>query len=329
MGRKRKHHKHLPVGVTYRHGSYYLRRDGKWTNLGPDLANALYRYAAQNAAPHRPTFADLIDRFQALAMTAENYKLNTIRSYRCWLKPLREVFGPQPLEDFIQKDAHAYREAHPKKVTANRHIQLLGTLLTYAVSIGWLRANPMIGYTKPARASEPKRKRTVRPEEWEALMKAADPVMSALLRVGRVTALRISDLTRLRWDDVKADGLHVRPQKTDKMREGYGVPMVFSLDGELGRILAEMKRQPVRNLIWLFPNKRGRQMSPTTAEHRFSDLRKAAGVEGLWLHDIRRTRITEIIDKYGAEAGQRIAGHLDSKSTAGYYSPDAIRIEGV
>jgi integrase len=318
----------LPVGVTFRHGSYYLRREGKWTNLGPDLSNALHRYAATHIQPHRPTFADLIKRFEAAALAPERYKPNTIRSYRCWLKPLNSVFGPQPLEDFRQQDVHAYRTAHPQKVTANRHVQLLGTLLAYAVEIGWLPSSPMTGYKRPKSATEQSRKRTVQPDEWDALLKAADPVMLALLKVARVTALRVSDLVRLRWEDVKADGLHVRPQKTDRARDGYGVPMVFSTDGELGGILAEMKRQPVRNLIWLFPNKRGRQMSVTTAEHRFAELRKDAGVSGLWLHDIRRTRITEIIDKYGRDAGQRIAGHLDAKSTAGYYAPDAIRIEG-
>lgn len=328
MGRKRKHFKHLPVGVTFRHGSYYLRRDGKWTNLGPDLSNALHRYAARHIQPDRPTFDALIKRFEVAALVPDRYKPNTIRSYRCWLKPIQRVFGPQPLEDFRQQDVHAYRDAHSQKPTANRHVQLIGTLLAYAVEIGWLGANPMTGYRKPKSATEAKRKRTVAPDEWEALLKVADPVMLAMLKVARVTALRVSDLTRLRWEDVKPDGLHVRPQKTDRTREGHGVPMVFSTDGALGTILAEMKRQPVRNLIWLFPNKYNRQMSVTTAEHRFAELREKAGIENLWLHDIRRTRITEIIDRYGRDAGQRIAGHLDAKSTAGYYAPDAIRIEG-
>lgn len=327
MGRKRKHNKHLPVGMTFRHGSYYLRRDGRWLNLGPDLSNALHRYTAQNLQPHRPTFDALIERFKAAALVPERYAENTIKSYRSWLKPIADVFGPVALEDFEQQDAHKYRAHHPKLVTANRHVALIATLLAYAVEIGWLKSSPMIGYKRPTSASERARKRTATPAEWQALLDAADPSMRLLLRLARHTALRASDVVRLRWEDVKPDGLYVTPKKTSKARQGQGVPMVFSLDGELGQILDELRRQPVRNLKWLFPNKRGGSMSVTTLEHRFSDLRQAAGVEGLWFHDIRRTRITEIVDKYGRDAGQRIAGHLDAKSTAGYYAPDAIRID--
>lgn len=327
MGRKRKHNKHLPQGMTFRHGSYYLRRGGKWINLGPDLSNALHRYTMDNLEPDRPTFDALIGRFSAAALIPARYSANTIRSYRSWLKPIAAVFGPVALVDFEQQDAHKYRASHPRLVSANRHIALIATLLGYAVEIGWIKASPMLGYRRPRSATEPSRKRTVKPEEWKALMDAADPAMKLMLRMARHTALRASDLVRLRWDDVKADGLYVTPQKTSKARKGHGVPMVFALTAEIASILADLKHLPVRNLQWLFPNKRGGKMSVTTLEHRFSDLRESAGIVGLWLHDIRRTRITEIVDKYGRDAGQRIAGHLDAKSTAGYYAPDAIRID--
>ena len=51
MNRPRKHDKHLPPCVYYRHGAYYHVKGGKWRPLGRDLSDALHEYARVVAEP--------------------------------------------------------------------------------------------------------------------------------------------------------------------------------------------------------------------------------------------------------------------------------------
>jgi len=126
MGRKRRHNKHLPERMRLSRGSYYLTRyvDGKqkWINLGTDFASACTRYAQLENVDDRgipnKKFSELANRFEVDCFP--RYAVNSQRSFRSWLKPLRAVFDPVPIADIRQMHAARYLDESRYKVSANR-----------------------------------------------------------------------------------------------------------------------------------------------------------------------------------------------------------------
>jgi integrase len=322
MGRTRKMHRHLPPRLRLSHGSYYWTpfRDGKqkWIPLGRDFAAAFARYGQLEADRHTATgrtFADLETRF--FAEVVPKHSANTQKSYRSWIKPLRIVFGAVEVGRIRQMDAARYQDAREHKTSANREIALLSTMLRYAKRWGWIEGNALTGYKMLA---EKRRTRYITDGELRALIDAADPLLALFIRTAYITALRKSDLLALRWADVKPDGLYVTTQKT-------GVPLVLSITPELSQIIEALRRQQgkVRSM-YLFASRRGQKLHWRTVDRWWMALRDSLGLD-CTLHDIRRKRLTDATDGAGGEYAQRLAGHKDARTTARYYSPEAIRVD--
>lgn len=68
-----------------------------------------------------------------------------------------------------------------------------------------------------------------------------------LVRVGVATALRFSDLSRITWGDVlKKSQLHIREQKTGKMRE---IPISQELSETLSSLYLKLKQPPLDSVL--------------------------------------------------------------------------------
>jgi integrase len=222
------------------------------------------------------------------------------------------------LEDLTQPDVAAFLDTYPHKVTANRVVTLLITMLKKAARWGWVRSNVIAGIEKN---SESARKRIIRDGEWRALLDAADGQYRPLLRLARFTALRRSDVCALTWSSEKDGRFEVTTIKTR-------APISIQIRGELADILAELKRG-----ILPFPTRRlfcvegGRPLTTKMLGHHFDRIRAKAGLRSINFHDIRRTRLTELGEKYGARFAQRLAAHKDQKTTEGYIVPEVVMID--
>lgn len=321
MGRNKNMHRHLPPRLRISHGAYYWTPvvDGKqkWIPLGRDFAAAFQQYGQLESDRHNATgrtFADLEKRF--FAEVVPKHSANTQKSYRSWIKPLRIVFASIDVGRIRQMDAARYQDAREHKTSANREIALLSTMLGYAVRWGWIETNALTGYRL---LPEKRRTRYITDDELNRLIEAAEPLLSLLIRMAYLTALRKTDLLSLRWADVKPDGLYITTQKT-------GVPLVLSITPELTAIVDELRRlQGKVRSMHLFAV-RGRRWAAVTADHHWMALRDSLGIDAVF-HDLRRKRITDATDASGAEYAQRLAGHKEPRTTARYYAPEAIRVD--
>lgn len=305
------------------HGAYYLTGydNGKqrWIPLGRDVGEAFNKYRALTgiASPVGRTVNELADRF--VRDEFPKLKPATQRSYKYWVPAIRKTWGHMNAKDLRQPDVAEFLDTYPDKVTANRVVTLLTTMLKRAKRWGWIETNFIEGIEKNP---EERRVRRITDEEWPRLLDAChEPMWRLLLRLARFTALRRSDVCGLTWAAVKGNRFIVKTSKT-------GAPLSLEIAGELETIINELKRGitpfPTRPM---FSITGGRPMRTHMLGYHFEAIRERAGLKDVTFHDIRRTRLTELSERYGRPFAQKVAAHANPQSTARYEVPEAVRID--
>jgi len=303
-------------------GAYYLTHyvSGKqrWTPLGRDITAAFgkYRELTGIASPVGKTIDDLVNQFELEVIPKK--RVATQRAYKSWIPAIRKTWGSMLIEDIRQPDVAVFLDTFPKKVTANRVVTLLVTMLKRAKRWGWVSENRIAGIE---RNSEQERRQIIGADDWKALLDAADGQYRPLLKLARFTALRRSDVCALTWGCVQNERLVVVTQKTR-------APISIAIRGDLQQALAELKRgilpHPTRRI---FNVAGGKPLSTDMLSYHFERIRDRAGLRKINFHDIRRTRLTEIEQRYGLRFAQRLAAHASSKTTQKYVQPEVVEID--
>lgn len=322
MGRKRHRNKHLPPRMALDCGTYYWRPyiDGKQKRvpIGKSYADAIAEYGKLEAKKAEPphTIEALIARF--LADKRRPRAKATQKNYEIWGKQLIKGFGHFKPHQIQGHHMARLLDEHPKRVTAQRLVGLMSNVLSYAVRIGWMPGpNPLYGMDKGPKA---KRQRYITDAEWSAILEHSPTWLALFLRMLYLTALRKGDALAMKLANVKPDGVHVDIQKT-KGR------LVFDRDAEMDAILEGLREQRRRVVgLHVFSTRHGKPYDYSTVMRNYKAACKAAGVEGVTLHDIRRKRLTDIERKHGIQIAQRIAAHTDPRTTQGYIVGQETRI---
>lgn len=199
----------------------------------------------------------------------------------------------------------------------------------------------------------PRKRRVTRVEE-AALEAHLREGYGHALRFALVTGFRLSNFVNLRLRDIDFEGrqIHLR-QKGDK---DHTIPMTAEVEAIIRAARAEHMLDD-RVFAFRFRGaRRGRGATPTasawtnsktgvryeagawypltTSGFRswFVDLTKAAGIEGLRIHDLRRTAGSRLLTNTGnLKLVQRLLGHSDVRTTASTYAhlDDADALEAM
>lgn len=204
-------------------------------------------------------------------------------------------------------------ERHPYE--ANRTVALLGKMFELARRWGFLpenAANPARGIDK---FKEQKRDRWVTPEELPRLATVIAQYPNLYVRAALwlylLTGVRREELLQARWDDVDFARWELRLGETKAGRTHY-VPLSAPARG----LLQQLPREEGNPYV-LPGTKRGSHL--VNVSKPWKKIRKAAGVEDVRLHDLRRT-----VGSWLAQAGNslpligRVLNHTDPKTTAIY-----------
>lgn len=175
-----------------------------------------------------------------------------------------------------------------KEVTANRHLAFLQTFF------GWLREqnagvveNPAHGVTKfPEKA----RRYYITDEQYEQLIEAAikssTPYVAPFMELAYLCGLRRHEVLLLNMEDVLHEGLRVYRGKgsegeitewSDRLRQA--VDLAVSLHPDTP--------EPLRNRP-LLRNTRGLRVSNSAINQAFQDVRAAAKLEHIRIHDLKK-----------------------------------------
>jgi integrase len=194
------------------------------------------------------------------------------------------------------------RGTPPSSGTLDREVELLKRILNYAVACGRLTHNPI---AKARLLRKPNVRRMVVAEDaFVRLHAAAEECFKPILAVAYETGMRKREVLDLRWEqlDMKEGVIRLLPQdtKAEDARTIYLAP----------RAMEALRRLPRRlGAAFVFVN-------PQTGEpwvdvrKQFQSACKAAGLTGVWFHDLRRSFVTNA-RRYGVAESvvMRMSGH--------------------
>ena len=194
------------------------------------------------------------------------------------------------------------RGTPPSPATLDRELELLKRILNYAVACGRLTHNPL---AKAKLLRKPNVRRTVVTEEaFLRLHGAAEECFKPILAVAYETGMRKREVLDLRWEqlDLKEGVIRLLPQdtKAEDARVVYLAP----------RALEAVRRLPRRLCsAYVFLNPQT-QEPWVDVRKQFAKACKAAGLTGVWFHDLRRGFVTNA-RRYGVPESvvMRMSGH--------------------
>lgn len=340
MPRKRnKENVGLPARWVSEHGAYYYqvpkgledRWDGKRKfRLGASLPEAYAEWARRlGQVDGAKTIGALLDRYSLEVVPTKNVRTQ-VENNRA-VRNLKAVFGEAPLTWI--RPQHVYQYADKRRATpvaANRAIDVLSHAFTKAVEWGYIDRHPFKGEVRLA--GEKPRDRYV--EDWEVIeclsleskrKKGSVLVLQAYIRLKLLTGLRRGDILRLTSADLKDDGIHVTPRKTE---HSTGKRMIIEWSPELQQAVATARNvRPVDLAPWLFCTRKG--------ECYYDEAKgTASGWDSMWQRFMERvlaeTKMTERFTEHDLRAkcasdadtlehARALLSHADSQITQRVY----------
>ena len=224
------------------------------------------------------------------------------------------AMGKVPIAEAGRQDVvRMLRPLADRPVQRNR-VQALASRLFTLFEVWEYRTgpNPCKGIDK---AIEEPRDRVLTSEEVTRLAAALDeaaakyrPVVEAI-RVALFSGLRISEVRLLRWEDVNFETNRVRLRDTKTGTRIHIMPPPA----------IEVIERQIRLNEWILTSGRPAPLMYRTIRHRFAEIAKAAGLENVRLHDLRRTFMT-----WAAESGantyqlRQLLGHKTTQMADRY-----------
>lgn len=233
---------------------------------------------------------------------------------------LRDEISQYALANLGPKKVAAFRDRRLQKVsgsTVRRDLALLSAVINHAIR-EWeypLAANPVSLIRRPK--ENPARERRLRPEEEAAILaelsspdgdiraangrytdEARNPWIKPFFLLALETAMRRSDLLRLRWADIDLDRrtAHVRKSKNN---EGRTVP----LSSKAVAILENLERTESGEVFPLTPN---------AVNKAWQRARRKANLDDLHFHDTRHEATSRLFEKsLNVMEVASITGHKD------------------
>lgn len=247
-------------------------------------------------------------------------------------REIRLRWAPRLLSSFTPNDIEKERQslrASKSGTVANRWLAIVGGCFGAAVKAEVLEKNP-VSKVKPDREANP-RARTLSSEEMKRLLaaledeKARDPWAAVGVLLAVLTGARRGEILSLRWDDLRLEeGLARLPESKG------GKPRYLALPARALEALRELPR------VGTFVVAPGREPKPTKGgkpapERPRPDLKgpwdrltKAAALEGITFHDLRRTFGRELNRAAGLRVAQEALGHATPEQTAAAYTPEGF-----
>ena len=255
---------------------------GKWTRLGATLHEALSEYARIHEAP-QGTMSKLID--DTLAYLKPHLAKSTAKQYEGAAKILKRKLKEFRPEQVLPKHVAAIKVSMVGTPNmANRCLSFLRQVFDYALEHGKVDANPALGIK---RYKEAKRKRLPSISEYDAVYAQAKPRLQVIADLLRLGGQRVSDTLRIRHADLLAEGIRFEARKTDK-------PVIVKWNAELRAVVERAKtlNGNVRALT-LLQGRLGKPPDYRSIKLQWDNACEAAGVEDLWLHDLRAMALTQ------------------------------------
>ena len=312
----------LPSRVYLRAGSFYYvhRIDGRWENLGKDLAAVRKKAASYSAGAAvigtmGHWLMEWLDELQR-RVKAGDLAARTAADYTDAVEKLRLFFGrmdPASVEPTHVAEYLDIGRDTCRSVRANREKAALSSCYTWLVRRGIVKVNPCIGVAKN---TETKRDRHISDDEYHAVFDVASPPVRAWMVLIYRTLQRPADI--LAWNRrtiVERDGVRALEFKQSKT----GRRMSIVLNAEIDQALAALRQARAVEGMPLVPTEAGQHYTETGLASMFRRHTVEARVANFAPYDLKAKGAT---DMYASgvplETICALCGHESVKTTEIY-----------
>ena len=299
----------------------FLNGKVKWIRLADNYADALRLWAEREGAARQSgsTVDNMVDRYVLEILPKLAVKTQEERNRQS--NRLKRIFGPMLLADVEPHHIAAYLDQRDSKIAANREITFLSSMFSYAMRWGWCKFNPCTGVR---RNTEKRRTRYITDDELKLLIDNASQQLACIIQLAYLTAVRKSDLLRIRLNDLQADGLHVLPRKT---QDSTGQSMVFSYTPRLRDVLNRSKQLRRRaSSMYLFATQNGTPHTTSGFNSAWRRLKSKVDLRDVHFHDIRAKALTDAKRKGGSDYAQALGNHTSVETTESYIKTREVNI---
>lgn len=262
-----------------------------------------------------PTFRDFVQGPWRLACYERCKPSTQARMDSALDTQLLPNFGHLPLNGIATEDVHAWFDHYSEMAPggANRTLDVLRQILSYAVACGHLGANPARGVV---RNPSPLRTRFLSRTEVAGLRAALNAhrgrgsgeQQADIIRLLLLTGCRKGEVVGLRWSEVTEGMLRLRDSKT-------GSRLVY-LNDQAQRILA---RQPQDGSPFVFPSLSDPSRPRSSELSLWRKVRREARIGDVRLHDLRHTFASHAVMRgVPLPVVSRLLGHRHSRMTLRY-----------
>lgn len=282
----------------------------------------------RSLAPTKSSLKPLLEYFGHKAIRAiktgdlERYKssrLNTAVEIEVNVKT--ETIDETGKKKILIKKA---KQTRPRKVASvNRELELLRTILNFAVQNEWLIKNPFLLATGIiSKAAEVERDRILSFAEEGRLLEACTGKrrhLKALLICALDTAMRHGEIIKMRWQDVSFEtGEIFIPQTNTKTEDARTVGITPRLKSELEKLYQTSPKES-ELLVFGITN---------TVKTAFKSACREADINDFRFHDCRHTATTRMIASGSPHTEvMKITGHTQLKTFLRYLNitPETAR----
>ena len=263
-----------------------------------------------------PSFGQWVDTY----MEDVERRKKAPREDRRFLTRTRKRWEHRPLDAITAEDVRqvmAAESADDHPIRGNRWLASVRACFAAAWRADIIPDNPA-ARVRLNRENTP-RSRVLSDAELKAVVEAVNGLSDVFARTALLllitTGARLSEVLRARWEDVDMDAATWRIPSPKA-----GIPQIVPLHPDTVQLLRELPRTTGP---WVIPG-RNPQKPRADLKKPWADVKKAAEVTDITIHDLRRTFGLTAARTAGLHVASKLLRHSDVRVTAAAYAPLGI-----
>ncbi|MFS1583883.1 MAG: tyrosine-type recombinase/integrase, partial [Candidatus Arsenophonus phytopathogenicus] len=261
-------------------------------------------------------FHEFLDRYEEILKT-RGLRENTLKDYKQRIGVIRKGFLDTPIQNITTKNIADFLHDFIKdgKITTAKALRKsLIDIFKEALASGLMQTNPA-ELTKTPKIKIMRSRLSL--HDFNTILKSIDDShwLSHAMKLALITSQRISDISKMKWEDIYENKLWVVQQKTENK---IAIPLNIEIENmKLDNILKNINR----NSQFVI-SKSGKQLDAIKITVQFAKIRDKTNLS--WdgnppsFHEIRSLSARLYTKKMSGELAQKLLGHKSAEMTAKY-----------
>ncbi|WP_334467968.1 site-specific integrase [Arsenophonus sp. PmNCSU2021_1] len=262
-------------------------------------------------------FHEFLDRYEEILKT-RGLREKTLIDYKSKLLAIRKGILDAPIENISTKMITDFIHAYiidGKTSSASIYRITLKDIFNEAYCLGIINNNPVL----PTKSPKVKVQRTrLSLDDFNLILESIDDEahwLTIALKLALVTGQRVSDISKMKYEDLHDDKLWIIQQKTGTK---IVIPLTVEIIGIKLSAIIKINENDSEYII----NDAGKKVSIEKISKGFAKLRDKTNLtwEGTppSFHEIRSLSARLYTEKNGSDFAQKLLGHKSAKMTAKY-----------